>query len=618
MNIKFVAIIFLLAYLPLHAQSRDTNSFFSNLRALRFEEAKTAAASVTDSSLREEMINLADLLFYAGQKDKSFFRQSTKDIKETNNRTLDVVRWLYAGYYSLFYDQLKGDAYRCFHQANRIAAESGDVELKKACAYAFLKYYGFEIAQNGSSYQTYLQTLSKLPHDSVDELWITLYEMMFLSKELSGLDTIPYFKKAKDLDLAEVNIDKSSPLLAYLYYEKALALYARKNQIKATEYYQKAIDHSGEFPYFNTERFLAHIQLLRIAVSEKRFKDAKEYYKLASLHRNLSDTLRSDYYLNLYGSVLLNAENGGDSAYQLLMKAYLQEFELDFRRNTLEINKLKIELETQEKENEFLKLREKQIWLITALLVTALISIAIYFAYAYQRSRNRIQTRNNQSKIEKLLKEQELIGINSMLEGQEKERQSIATELHDDLGSVLTTLKFHFQSFHAGESSDPNKKPSLEHSSKLLDEAYQKVRAIAHLRNAGVDPNEGLLRGVRSFASKVSKFNNLSIEINDHGMDRRLDNNLEITVFRIVQELIANVIKHAKATSTTINLTQHEQSLNIMVEDNGIGFDAAHIKTSAGMGIYSIQKRVESLGGNVTIESIAKSGTTVIIDIPIL
>ena len=93
---------------------------------------------------------------------------------------------------------------------------------------------------------------------------------------------------------------------------------------------------------------------------------------------------------------------------------------------------------------------------------------------------------------------------------------------------------------------------------------------------------------------------------------------MELTIFRIVQELITNVIKHANATEVSIHITNHEDSLNIMVEDNGKGFNASQVtKTNKGMGISSIDKRVEHLEGTMTIESEKHQGTTIIIDIPL-
>ena len=119
-------------------------------------------------------------------------------------------------------------------------------------------------------------------------------------------------------------------------------------------------------------------------------------------------------------------------------------------------------------------------------------------------------------------------------------------------------------------------------------------------------------------AAKVSTANTIQIDVIDHGLDYRLENSLELTIFRIIQELIANTIKHAQATEASIHLTNHEDNLNIMVEDNGIGFKPKqNNKTNEGMGLGSIDKRVSHLNGTLTIESEHNSGTTVIIDIPL-
>jgi signal transduction histidine kinase len=157
----------------------------------------------------------------------------------------------------------------------------------------------------------------------------------------------------------------------------------------------------------------------------------------------------------------------------------------------------------------------------------------------------------------------------------------------------------------------------FQKTDELIEEAYQQVRTIAHAANAGVSAKDGLLPAVKHFASKVSLMNHLTIEVEDHGMDETLENTMEITIFRIVQELITNVIKHARATEVIIHLTRYEDSINVMVEDNGIGFDINRIRPDMTMGLYSIQKRIENLGGRVTVDSIIQKGTTVIIDIPL-
>ena len=96
------------------------------------------------------------------------------------------------------------------------------------------------------------------------------------------------------------------------------------------------------------------------------------------------------------------------------------------------------------------------------------------------------------------------------------------------------------------------------------------------------------------------------------------NDSLELSIFRMVQELVANAIKHAEATKVNIQLTQHEDNLNIIVEDNGKGFDRSKLDNGkSGMGLTNIEKRVEHLEGNFTVDSVLGKGTSILIDIPV-
>ena len=171
---------------------------------------------------------------------------------------------------------------------------------------------------------------------------------------------------------------------------------------------------------------------------------------------------------------------------------------------------------------------------------------------------------------------------------------------------------------HFNALKDKDSPELFDKTNNLIEEAYQKVRSVAHAKNSGVIAKQGLLKAVQNMAGKVSVSNKIQIEVLDYGLDNRLENSLELTLFRVIQELITNVIKHAEATEATIHITNHEDSINIMVEDNGKGFNPKQItKTNTGMGISSIDKRVEHLDGTLTIESEKNKGTTVIIDIPL-
>ncbi len=218
-----------------------------------------------------------------------------------------------------------------------------------------------------------------------------------------------------------------------------------------------------------------------------------------------------------------------------------------------------------------------------------------------------------QQRLDNLLKEQELISIDAMISGQEKERQKVANELHDDLGSLMATIKLHFDNVKVG-----TKDSALQNAQKLLEEAYQKIRGMAHSKNSGVMSDQGLLSAIKKMAQTISETNALEVTVEDFGLGERMENSLELSIFRMVQELVANAIKHAEASKVNIQLTQHEDNLNIIVEDNGKGFDLSNRdKKKPGMGLTNIEKRVEHLEGNFTVDSVLGKGTSILIDIPV-
>lgn len=220
-------------------------------------------------------------------------------------------------------------------------------------------------------------------------------------------------------------------------------------------------------------------------------------------------------------------------------------------------------------------------------------------------------------RTEKILKEKEIETINAMVSGQEKERQRLAGELHDNLGSTLATVRMQVENLERNLDKVDNPKALLTKTHRLINEAYEKVRTISHERNAGVLAKDGLLPAIQRLANTISSEDGLSIEVEDFGLEQRLSNDLEITIFRIVQELVTNIVKHAKATEATISLTQHEGELNILVEDNGKGFKVGTLQNKNGMGLGSIERRVEHLEGSMSVDSTLGKGTHIIIDIPL-
>lgn len=215
-------------------------------------------------------------------------------------------------------------------------------------------------------------------------------------------------------------------------------------------------------------------------------------------------------------------------------------------------------------------------------------------------------------------KEKELETIDARNEEKDKQRQRIAGELHDNLGSLIVAIQQCFENLKVRKDRFLQEEETLMTKAReLLDQAYQKIRNMAHLEDAASKNSGYWVDRICDYADNVSESSNLTVDVQSHGDTSFEDPEIENDLRSIVNELITNTIKHANATEVSIDITRRENLLSIMVEDNGIGFDSAILENNKGMGIYRIKKKIESLGGKFHIDTAPKRGTTLIIDIPI-
>lgn len=425
-----------------------------------------------------------------------------------------------------------------------------------------------------------------------------------------------YFDKALLLPNSEDDLITKTNLFSLLG-----TTYSRKyiKHDSAIYYYEKALKNHDEHDEDINTKFNLYNNIGNAYRREKEYNKALVYYSKAEnielidynkkskqiLYKNISHTYCSTkiwekayYYLKKHDSIkeLINVKEQ-NTAISKIKEQYDNE---------------KLRADNLESENKRKKNRNLLIGAIAFILFGGSTMLLIQKNTRKKQKLAEQEKALETQKLATVLKEQELVSIDAMIEGQEKERQRIANDLHDDLGGLMATVKLHFNAL-----KDKQTPELFDKTTTLLDDAYQKIRSIAHTKNSGVIAKQGLLIAVQNMADKVSVSNKINVDVVDHGLEHRLENSLELTIFRIIQELITNVIKHAEASEATIHLTNHEDALNIMIEDNGKGFNTNQVTTKhKGMGISSIDKRVEHLGGVMTIESETNKGTTVIIDIP--
>lgn len=227
------------------------------------------------------------------------------------------------------------------------------------------------------------------------------------------------------------------------------------------------------------------------------------------------------------------------------------------------------------------------------------------------------QTRQlHEQQVNELLKQQEIRSFDAMMLGQEKERTRVAKELHDRMGALLSTIRLRFSALQ-GRIEDLGARIDRQDDQafKLLDEAVVEVRRISHDMVKGDLAKFGLKVALEDLCGTLRVPGTMDVELGVHGLDQRLNAAMEVAVYRMVQEAVGNVLKHAKATELSIQVNRAPASLNVLVEDNGVGFDLSSAKEGMGMG--NLRERASALGGVVVVDSQVGHGTTVTVDLPL-
>ena len=214
--------------------------------------------------------------------------------------------------------------------------------------------------------------------------------------------------------------------------------------------------------------------------------------------------------------------------------------------------------------------------------------------------------------VETMQKERSILALSSTLEGQETERSRIAQDLHDGLGGLLSAVKAHYGKIQ-NEIKQLESLQVFDTAEGLLDTACEEVRRISHNLMPPLLRSQGL---VPTFKNLINSFrsNSLQINLDERNMETRLLEKQEVFLFRIAQELLSNAVKHSDATKIEVSLYGLEEMIQLIVEDNGKGYD--NEEKHSGLGLVSVQSRVDYLQGELDIESGPDLGTTISISIP--
>ncbi len=456
------------------------------------------------------------------------------------------------------------------------------------------------------AYQLALSTKDKQAQAIVlNELGnLTLLKKDFSKSESYLLNAL---QLANDVDYLELKKDVNESLVS-LYkeqgnFEKAYLFELKFRELKDSIYGIDKIKIIEDIKTkYETEKKDYQINILSktdsiksLQITNQQLAINTNLYQIAQQKLALAD---ADLAL-LNDSFLLATKNG------IILRNQLDSTQKEERIGNL--NK-QSQIQNLELNNQKLEVTRKNI-MITVIVVLA--AMGLLLGYSFYR-RYKLQ---QQTKLQHEILKQQDIATKAIIAAEETERKRIATDLHDGVGQLMSAAKMNLSAIESDLNfTSINQKNAYDKAMALVDEGCKEVRAVSHNMMPNALLRAGLASAVREF---LDNLNSQVIKINLYvdGLNERIDSNTETILYRVIQECVNNVIKHAKASLLDISIVKEAENISVTIEDNGVGFDKNNLKNGTGIGLKNIETRMAFLKGSVEWESQPGKGTLVVLHV---
>lgn len=444
-------------------------------------------------------------------------------------------------------------------------------------------YSGLFKLDSSKYYQQQALNLA-LKNNNVFYIYASLINLSMNDFRTGKLNTIKSYSQQLSELIKVYDLKNNKSILAYQTIIKSLEFLAENKLIDAKKELVKGIKYA-ELESNNDALLSVYEMLSKIEYLSHNISDAENYYYKA------------------------------DSIQQTIYTRELNIFALD----------LNTKYETQKKQNEILKqkqeIKNQKIWIILLIGSTIILLTLSFFIFRYFKQKNTILEKEriiHQQHIQELEKEKQLQATEAILKGQEEERSRIAKDLHDGLGGLLSGVKYSLNIMKENVILSADNAASFTRSIDMLDTGIQELRRIAHSMMPENLVKFGLDTALKDYCDAITKTNVLRINYSSFQMENfKAESSESVIVYRIIQELINNTIKHANASELLVQLSKEDTTLYITVEDNGKGFDTTNIQHFKGAGWTNILNRINYLKGKLDVQSSASEGTSINIEIPL-
>lgn len=598
-----------------------------------FRQSLSARYALKDSGMIGGCLqNIASLFEKKGNLDSSihYFEMASQYL----NRKNDPERWgqLRLSVGSLHIKQGKYEsAFKALSDALEIATETGNAKEIANSQLNLGKLYQNQLEWDAalSAYQKALAISEALEdyqltgkaHNNIGTILYKNGDWATANKELSL--AIAAYREANDqVAIARLWLNKANVQLEMGKIQKAIVTY--KNALE--EYKQMGLSLETANIWHQVGRWLHRsgqpTEAIKYYDSSLTIADSFDYLTLRIENYNAfaEAYIAVDAYSEAikFQALYEDAMQTFWSQYQASKALELKTKEQEKQLFSLQLENEKVRAE-QERQSAFAQQRLMWNYFLVLVVVAGGVLFFVVFKLYKKNQQAKLaekQKKISQQKVIELIREQELKSMYATLDGQETERRRIAQELHDAVGTTLSMAKLFFQNME-DHLTHLNQDVSNEYTRAigLLDNSVGEIRRISHNLASGVLSKLGLQHGLDELLDSVKTTGQLSVNYHIYGFEQRFPIGTEMQLYRVLQELIANVLKHSKATQVTVQLIEKDNNLTIMVEDNGIGFDPNN--QAKGIGLQNVEARLHKLEADWTLDTSLGRGTTITISLDI-
>ena len=421
-------------------------------------------------------------------------------------------------------------------------------------------------------------------------------------------------------DSATMYFDEQSlinnPDIQLSYYLITAQVFRKLNQFDSAVFYFKKCYTVSETYNYSYGKAESQLQLGGISIQQGKYGEAEKYL-LKGI--GLADSIG---YLNMldegykYLSDVYAVTGRYKEAYEYFQKYKVANDSVSSLETQKYATDLEKKYETAKKDKQILlqqsQLQKRKTLNYVLMGSAAVLLIFSFLIYRYYNQKKKLQ----QQRINELETLQQLTATEAILKGEEQERTRLAKDLHDGLGGMLSGIKFSFQTMKGNLIMTPDNQQAFERSMDMLDSSIKEMRRVAHNMMPEALVKFGLDTALKDFCNDINQSGALRVSYQSIGMENEvIEQTTAVNIYRIVQELINNTLKHAAAKTAIVQVSKKSGAFSITVEDDGKGFNPVILQGTKGIGWTNIQSRVDYLKGKWDVQTGPGKGTSVHIEI---